>query len=33
MTEPTPLVQAYACGATDQPLLTQIIGDFFDAMA
>ncbi|OYV31595.1 MAG: AMP-binding protein [Thiomonas sp. 20-64-9] len=33
MTEPTPLVQAYACGATDQPLLTQTIGDFFDAMA
>uniref|UniRef100_D5X6S1 AMP-dependent synthetase and ligase n=1 Tax=Thiomonas intermedia (strain K12) TaxID=75379 RepID=D5X6S1_THIK1 len=33
MTEPTPLVQAYACGSTDQPLLTQTIGDFFDAMA
>ena len=33
MTEPTALVQAYACGATDQPLLTQTIGDFFDAMA
>ncbi|MDY0329317.1 MAG: AMP-binding protein [Thiomonas sp.] len=24
---------SYACGATDQPLLTQTIGDFFDAMA
>ncbi len=33
MTEPTPLLQAYACGATDQPLLTQTIGEFFDAMA
>jgi fatty-acyl-CoA synthase len=27
------MLQAYACGATDQPLLTQTIGDFFDAMA
>lgn len=33
MTNDTPLIQAYACGSTDQPLLTQTIGDFFDAMA
>ena len=33
MTDPTPLVQAYACGSTEQPLITQTLGDFFDAMA
>ncbi|CUA93498.1 AMP-binding protein [Thiomonas bhubaneswarensis] len=33
MTDPTPLVQAYACGALEQPLITQTLGDFFDAMA
>ena len=33
MTDPTPLVQAYACGSTEQSLITQTLGDFFDAMA
>ena len=33
MTDPTPLLQAYACGTTDKPLITQTLGDFFDAMA
>jgi len=26
-------LQSYACGRTDQPLITQTLGDFFDAMA
>ncbi|MDD4886184.1 MAG: AMP-binding protein, partial [Thiomonas sp.] len=33
MNKPAPLVQSYACGTTDQPLITQTLGDFFDAMA
>ena len=28
-----PLIRSHVCGATDQPLITQTLGDFFDAMA
>jgi len=33
MTDDTPLISSYACGNADQPLLTQTLGEFFDAMA
>ena len=33
MAETEALIQSYACGSTEQPLITQTLGDFFDAMA